>query len=47
MAREVECYQGDSLEQLKERIHDHEHTLIVEATACIVREILGGGERLL
>ena len=47
MAREVECYQGDNLEQLKERIHDHEHKLIVEATACIVREILGGGESLL
>lgn len=40
MTKEVECLEGDTLEQLSERIHSHEHELIVQATAHIVEEIL-------
>jgi len=42
MTREVECRPGDTLEALEERIHSHEHELLVEATAKMVREILDG-----
>lgn len=40
MTREIECRGGEDLAQLEERIHSHEHELIVEATAHIVKEIL-------
>jgi phosphoribosylglycinamide formyltransferase len=40
MTREIEIQQGEELEQLKERIHQNEHQLIVEATAKVVREIM-------
>ncbi|POR33706.1 Phosphoribosylglycinamide formyltransferase [Tolypocladium paradoxum] len=40
MTREVECLPGDDLEKLTERIHAHEHELLVEATAKVVGEIL-------
>jgi phosphoribosylglycinamide formyltransferase len=39
MIREVECHEGDTLEDLQNRIHSHEHQLIVEATAQVVKEI--------
>lgn len=43
MTKEVECREGDDLQQLRERIQSHEHKLIVEATAHVVREITAGG----
>ncbi|KAL2117985.1 hypothetical protein VTJ04DRAFT_7645 [Mycothermus thermophilus] len=39
LVREIECRQGEDLHQLEERIHSHEHELIVEATAKVVGEI--------
>lgn len=42
MVREIECREGEELAQLEERIHLHEHELIVEATAKVVVEILKG-----
>jgi phosphoribosylglycinamide formyltransferase len=44
MTREVECRKDDDLQKLEERIHSHEHELIVEATAHVVREILSTGQ---
>lgn len=40
MTREIECREGESLEDLQQRIHSHEHALLVEATAKVVGEIL-------
>ncbi|KAK4083334.1 phosphoribosylglycinamide formyltransferase [Purpureocillium lilacinum] len=40
LTREVECLPGDDLETLEQRIHSHEHELIVEATAKLVGEIM-------
>ncbi|KAK0636021.1 formyl transferase [Bombardia bombarda] len=40
LTREVECREGEDLHQLEERIHSHEHELIVEATAQVVKSIL-------
>jgi phosphoribosylglycinamide formyltransferase len=40
LVREIECREGESLDQLKERIHSHEHELIVEATAKVAQEIV-------
>ncbi len=40
MTREIECREGEDLQQLSERIHAEEHQLIVKATAHIVGEIL-------
>ncbi|KAM4054893.1 formyl transferase domain-containing protein [Hirsutella rhossiliensis] len=40
MTREIECLPGDDVGRLTERIHSHEHELIVEATAKVVAEIL-------
>jgi phosphoribosylglycinamide formyltransferase len=45
MTREIECRQDEDLEQLKERFHSEEHRLIVEGTACIVKEILANREK--
>lgn len=39
MVREIECRKGEELDQLKERIHGHEHQLIVEATTKVAKEI--------
>ncbi|KAL2268961.1 hypothetical protein VTJ83DRAFT_3807 [Remersonia thermophila] len=39
LVREIECREGEDLHQLEERIHSHEHELIVEATAKVVKEI--------
>lgn len=41
LTKEIECRQGETLAQLEERIHSHEHELIVQATAKVVGEILG------
>ncbi|KAK3308427.1 formyl transferase [Chaetomium strumarium] len=40
LVREIECRDGEDLDQLEERIHSHEHELIVEATALVAREVL-------
>jgi len=40
LVREIECREGEDLHQLEERIHSHEHELIVEATAQVAREVL-------
>lgn len=40
LAREIDCLPGDDLGRLTERIHSHEHELIVEATAKVVGKIL-------
>lgn len=40
LTRDVECKQGESLEDLEKRIHSHEHDLIVEATAKVAEEIV-------
>lgn len=40
MTREVECLEGESLEGLEQRIHSHEHDLIVDATAKLAGDIL-------
>lgn len=44
MVKEIE-WQGEELEELKERMHFHEHELIVKATAKVTREIVEGRER--
>lgn len=40
MTKEIECKEGESLEDLEQRIHSHEHELLVAATARVVGEIL-------
>jgi phosphoribosylglycinamide formyltransferase len=40
LTREIECREGEDLHQLEERIHFHEHELIVEATAQVVKDTL-------
>lgn len=42
ITREIECREGETLEDLEQRIHSHEHDLIVEATAKVVGEIVAG-----
>lgn len=42
ITREIECREGETLEDLEQRIHSHEHDLIVEATAKVVGEIVTG-----
>lgn len=44
MTREIECREGESLEGLEQRIHSHEHDLVVEATAKVAGEILARKE---
>jgi phosphoribosylglycinamide formyltransferase len=39
MVQEIE-WQGEELAELEERIHSHEHELIVKAAAKVVEEIL-------
>ncbi|KAI0405793.1 formyl transferase [Xylaria palmicola] len=41
VVKEIE-WKGEELEELKERMHSHEHELIVEATAKVVQEIVEG-----
>jgi len=38
--QEIKIREGESLEQLEERIHEEEHRLIVKATAKLAREIV-------
>lgn len=40
MTKEIECKEGESLEDLEQRIHSHEHELLVTATAKVIVEIL-------
>jgi len=40
LTREIKFRPGEKLAQLEERIHSHEHELIVEAAAKVVGEIL-------
>jgi phosphoribosylglycinamide formyltransferase len=40
MTREIEIQTGETLDQVKERIHANEHQLIVDATARVSQEIL-------
>lgn len=40
MTREIKIQRGETLDQVKERIHANEHQLIVEATARVSQEIL-------
>lgn len=39
LTREIECREGEDLHQLEERIHSHEHELLVEATTKVVTEM--------
>lgn len=41
MIKEIE-WKGENLEELKERMHFHEHELIVKATAKVAQEIVEG-----
>lgn len=40
LVREIECREGEDLHQLEERIHSHEHELIVEATAQVAQQLV-------
>lgn len=40
LVKEIDCREGEELAQLEERIHSHEHELIVQATAKVAAEIL-------
>jgi len=44
MVKEIE-WEGEELEELKERMHFHEHELIVKAAAKVAQEIVEGRER--
>jgi phosphoribosylglycinamide formyltransferase len=44
MVKEIE-WEGEELEELKERMHFHEHELIVKATVKVAQEIVEGRER--
>lgn len=39
ITREIECREGEPLAEFEQRIHSHEHDLIVEATAKVAAEI--------
>ncbi|KAH7318247.1 formyl transferase [Stachybotrys elegans] len=43
LVKEIECREGEELEQFKERVHSHEHQLIVDATAKVAGEIVAKG----
>ena len=40
LVEEVRCHEGESLEQLEDRIHDVEHALIVKATGLVAKKVL-------
>jgi len=40
LIEEIECREGESLEQLEDRIHAVEHVLIVKATGLVAKKIL-------
>jgi phosphoribosylglycinamide formyltransferase len=37
--RKIKCKTPETLDQLKERIHEQEHTLIVEGTAMAIHSL--------
>jgi phosphoribosylglycinamide formyltransferase len=39
LIQEIE-WKGEELKELEDRIHSHEHTLIVDATAKVAQEIV-------
>ncbi|KAK4186980.1 formyl transferase [Podospora australis] len=39
LVREIECREGETLHELEDRIHSHEHELIVEAAAKVAKEV--------
>ena len=41
MVKEIE-WEGEELEEFQERMHFHEHELIVKATAKVARETVKG-----
>jgi phosphoribosylglycinamide formyltransferase len=41
LVEEIECREGESLEQLEDRIHEVEHILIVKATGLVAKKVLG------
>ena len=41
IVRQIECRKGESLEELQERIHGEEHTLIVEGTQLAISRLWG------
>jgi phosphoribosylglycinamide formyltransferase len=40
LVEEMECRQGETLQQLEERIHVVEHVLIVKATGLVATKVL-------
>lgn len=44
MIKEIE-WKGEKLDELKERMHFHEHELIVKASAKVAQEIVEGRKR--
>jgi phosphoribosylglycinamide formyltransferase len=46
MVEEID-WEGEELEELKERMHSHEHELIVKATAKVALEIVEATDRKL
>jgi len=49
LVREIECRTGETLDELTERIHEHEHQIIVEGTAMAIiklwEERTGGSQK--
>ena len=45
LVQEIECREGETLHDLEQRIHGHEHELIVKATAKIAEGILADKSR--
>ena len=41
MVREVQCREGESLEDLESRMHAVEHQIIVEATTQVAAQVAG------
>lgn len=39
MVREIECRTPETLDELSERIHSHEHQLIIEGTAMAIHNL--------
>lgn len=42
LTKEIECKERETLEELEQRIHSHEHDLIVDAAAKVAEQILAG-----
>jgi phosphoribosylglycinamide formyltransferase len=39
IVRKIECKKGETLEELQERIHKEEHTLIIEGTQLAISRL--------